>query len=160
ITKSPVTPIPNEPIGFSAHEYASIAGATPKATTSERLSYSTPNWLEVRDATVESVADERDHNHHGSHFEVAGDCGDHRVEAGEQADRSDRRGQQINAATERAVGFDGRVASLIRVDGHSQARIARAAGIAAHGSISPMMDSPARTRWPADTVTRYSGGKK
>ena len=45
-----MTPIPNEPIGFSAHEYASIAGATPNATTSDRLSYSTPNWLEVREA--------------------------------------------------------------------------------------------------------------
>ena len=42
--------IPREPMGRSAHEKVSIAGATPNAITSERLSNSTPNWLEVREA--------------------------------------------------------------------------------------------------------------
>src|SRR5208283_2778346 len=114
----------------------------------------------ARHASVESVAKERDHNHHGRDFEMPGHRRDHRVEARQQADRRDRRGQQINAAPERAVGTERRLATAVRIDYHPQARVTRASGVAAHCSIAPMTDSPARTRWPVATVTRYSDGKK
>src|SRR5208282_4277971 len=102
----------------------------------------------------------RDRDHHGGDLEVSAHGGDHRVEAAQQADGRDRRGQQEDSAAQRAFEFESRLAALTRIERHPQALFARAAGIAAHCSIAPMMDSPARTRCPSDTVTRYSDGKK